>query len=126
MDVGLARSGLAPEQCSPQTRGPGGAGPCTPASAPSDPELAKVDAIYGYSFILTNLDVSAPDKAAAAEHWYGTARPSRTSSGQQARRRPPAPALWLPQVNMAWMRGALLAASIAAWLHQLTTATPAR
>ncbi len=27
------------------------------------------DAIYG-SFILTNLDVSAPGKAAAAEHWY--------------------------------------------------------
>jgi hypothetical protein len=26
-------------------------------------------------------------------------------------------------VNMAWMHGALLAASMAAWLHQLTTAT---
>jgi hypothetical protein len=26
------------------------------------PELARADAIYGYSFILTNLDVSAPDK----------------------------------------------------------------
>ena len=34
------------------------------------PELASADAIYGYCFILTNLDVSAPDKAAAAEHWY--------------------------------------------------------
>src|SRR5208282_631692 len=33
------------------------------------PELAEAGAIYGYSFILTNLDVSAPDKA-AAEHWY--------------------------------------------------------
>jgi hypothetical protein len=33
-------------------------------------ELAGADAIYGYSFILTNLDVSAPGKAAAAEHWY--------------------------------------------------------
>ena len=33
-------------------------------------ELADADAIYGYSFILTNLDVSAPGKAAAAEHWY--------------------------------------------------------
>ena len=32
--------------------------------------LQDADAIYGYSFILTNLDVSAPDKAAAAEHWY--------------------------------------------------------
>jgi hypothetical protein len=26
--------------------------------------------IYAYSFILTNLDVSEPDKAVAAEHWY--------------------------------------------------------
>jgi hypothetical protein len=34
------------------------------------PELARADAIYGYSFILTNLDVTTPDKAAAAEHWY--------------------------------------------------------
>ena len=34
------------------------------------PELAQASAIYAYSFILTKLDVSAPDKAAAAEHWY--------------------------------------------------------
>ena len=34
------------------------------------PELASAGAIYAYSFILTNLDVSAPDKASAAEHWY--------------------------------------------------------
>ena len=34
------------------------------------PELARAGAIYAYSFILTNLDVSSPDKAAAAEHWY--------------------------------------------------------
>jgi hypothetical protein len=34
------------------------------------PELASAGAIYAYSFILTNLDVSAPDKAAAVEHWY--------------------------------------------------------
>jgi Transposase DDE domain group 1 len=33
-------------------------------------ELAGAGAIYAYSFILTNLDVSSPDKAAAAEHWY--------------------------------------------------------
>ena len=33
------------------------------------PELAEA-AIYGYSFILTNLDVSAPGRAAVAEHWY--------------------------------------------------------
>jgi Transposase DDE domain group 1 len=34
------------------------------------PELASAGAIYAYSFILTSLDVSSPDKAAAAEHWY--------------------------------------------------------
>jgi hypothetical protein len=28
-----------------------------------------------------------------------------------------------PQVNLAWMWGALLAASMAAWLHQLTAVT---
>ena len=34
------------------------------------PELAQQPAIYAYSFIMTNLDVSSPDKAIAAEHWY--------------------------------------------------------
>jgi len=34
------------------------------------PELAGAGAIYAYSFILTNLDVTAPDKAVAVEHWY--------------------------------------------------------
>jgi len=34
------------------------------------PELAAQPVVYAYSFILTNLDVSSPDKAAAAEHWY--------------------------------------------------------
>jgi Transposase DDE domain group 1 len=33
-------------------------------------DLAGAEAIYGYSFILTSLDVSAPGKAAAVEHWY--------------------------------------------------------
>jgi hypothetical protein len=34
------------------------------------PELGRAGAIYAYSFILTNLDVSTTDKAIAAEHWY--------------------------------------------------------
>ena len=33
-------------------------------------ELAGAGAIYAYSFILTNLDVTAPAKAVAVEHWY--------------------------------------------------------
>ena len=36
-------------------------------SARRAPELASAGAIYSYSFILTSLDVSSPDKAAAAK-----------------------------------------------------------
>jgi Transposase DDE domain group 1 len=85
------------------------------------PELAGAGAIYAYSFILTNLDVTAPDKAAAVEHWYR----HRTTVENIFRDSKPGAALrhlpsGYPQVNMAWMWGALLAASMAAWLHQLT------
>ena len=34
------------------------------------PELARQPAVYAYSFILTNLDLSTPARAVAAEHWY--------------------------------------------------------
>ena len=88
------------------------------------PELAKAGAIYAYSFILTNLDVSTPDKAAAAEHWYR----HRTTIENLFRDSKHGAALrHLPsgyaQVNTAWMWGALLAASMAACLHQLTATT---
>ena len=80
------------------------------------PELAGADAIYAYSFILTNLD--------AAEHWYRHRTTIenifRDSKHGAALRHLPSGYI---QVNTAWMRGALLAASIAAWLHQLTAAT---
>jgi len=88
------------------------------------PELAGADTIYAYSFILTSLDVSAPDKAAAAGHWYRhrttVENIFRDSKHGAALRHLPSGYI---QVNTAWMRGALLAASIAAWLHQLTAAT---
>ena len=87
-------------------------------------ELEHADAIYGYSFILTNLDVSTQDRAAAAEHWYrhrtSIENLFRDSKHGAALRHLPS---GYPQVNMAWMWGALLAASMAAWLHQLTGAT---
>lgn len=87
-------------------------------------ELADADAIYGYSFILTNLDVSTPDKAAHVEHWYrhrtSIENLFRDSKHGAALRHLPS---GYPEVNTAWMWGALLAASMAAWLHQLT-ATP--
>jgi Transposase DDE domain group 1 len=88
------------------------------------PELAGADAIYGYSFILTNLDVSAPDKAAAVEHWYRhrttVENIFRDSKHGAALRHLPS---GYAKVNTAWMWGALLAASIAGWLHQLTATT---
>jgi hypothetical protein len=87
------------------------------------PELAAQPAIYAYSFILTNLDVSSPDQAAAAEHWYrhraSIENLFRDSKIGAALRHLPS---GYPQVNLAWMWGALLAAAMAAWLHQLTGA----
>jgi len=32
-------------------------------------ELAGLDAVYGCSFVVTNLDVSSGERAAAVEHW---------------------------------------------------------
>ena len=89
------------------------------------PGLAEAGAIYGYSFILTSLDVSAPSRAVAAEHWYRhrttVENIFRDSKHGAALRHLPSGYV---SVNMAWMQGALLAATMAAWLHQLTT--PAR
>jgi hypothetical protein len=87
------------------------------------PEL-QAEAIYAYSFILTSLDVTTPGKAAAAEHWYR----HRTTIENLFRDGKHGAALrHLPsghiQVNTAWMWGALLAASMAGWLHQLTATT---
>jgi hypothetical protein len=87
-------------------------------------ELADLDAVYGYSFIVTNLDVSTPDQATAVEHWYRHRTVIENvfkdaKLGAALRHLPSG----YPQVNTAWMWGALLAASIAGWLHQLT-ATP--
>jgi hypothetical protein len=87
-------------------------------------ELAEADAVYAYSFIVTNLDVSTPEQAAAVEHWYrhrtAIENVFRDAKIGAALRHLPS---GYPQVNKAWMWGALLAVSIAGWLHQLT-ATP--
>ena len=85
------------------------------------PELAEASPVYAYSFILTNLDVSTPSPAVAAEHWYRhrttVENLFRNSKLGAALRHLPS---GYPQVNLAWMWGALLAAAMAAWLHQLT------
>jgi len=85
------------------------------------PELEQEPAIYAYSFICTSLDVSTPARAVACEHWYR----HRTSienifrdskHGAALRHLPSA----YEQVNTAWMWASLIAAAVAAWLHQLT------
>ena len=87
-------------------------------------ELAAIEGVYGYSFIVTNLDVSTPDPAVAVEHWYR----HRTQIENLFRDAKLGAALrHLPsgyvEVNRAWMWGGLLAASIAGWLHHLTAIT---
>jgi sarcosine oxidase gamma subunit len=84
-------------------------------------ELADADAVYAYSFILTNLDVSTPRKAAEVEWWYRhrttIENVFRDAKHGAALRHLPS---GYPEVNTAWMWGALLAATMAAWFHQLT------
>jgi DDE family transposase len=84
-------------------------------------ELADLDAVYGYSFVVTNLDVTSGDRAAAVEHWYRhrtqVENVFRDAKHGAALRHLPS---GHPDVNRAWMWGALLAVSIAGWLHQLT------
>jgi hypothetical protein len=73
---------------------------------------------------VTNLDVSSGEKAAAVEHWYrhrtSIVNLFRDAKHGAALRHLPS---GYPEVNRAWMWGALLAASLAGWLHQLTART---
>jgi Transposase DDE domain group 1 len=93
--------------------------------APNLAELADLDAVPGYSFIVTNLEVTGGDRAAAVEHWYRhrtqVENVFRDAKHGAALRHLPS---GYPEVNQAWIWDALLAASLTGWLHQLT-ATPA-
>ncbi len=88
------------------------------------PELAKADAVYAYSFVMTNIDVSTPERAATTEHWYRhrteIENVFRDSKHGGALRHLPS---GYPEINTVWMWGALLTASIAGWCHQLTATT---
>lgn len=88
-------------------------------------ELACADAVYAYSFILTNHDVSTPARVAAVEHWYRHRTEIenifRDSKHGAALRHLPS---GYPEINTAWMWGALLATTIAGWLHQLIATSP--
>ena len=110
--------------------GSAGAAAPHPAPRPARPAPARTHRarrhrpVYGYSFIVTNLDVSTGEQAAAVEHWYR----HRTSIENVFRDAKHGAALrhlpsGYPEVNRAWMWGALLAVSLTGWLHQLT-ATP--
>ena len=85
------------------------------------PELEQEPVIYAYSFICTNLDCSTPAKAAAVEHWYrhrtSVENIFRDSKHGAALRHLPS---GCPEINTAWMWASLIAAAVAAWLHQLT------
>ena len=115
-----------PRPRSPLTRGRGGAAPCSLLSAPCPcPGSAAAGAIYGYSFILTSLDVSTPSRAAAVEHWYRHRTTIenifRDSKHGAALRHLPSGYL---AVNTAWhARGAARRRAWPPRLHQLTAAT---
>ena len=70
---------------------------------------------------MTNIDVSTGERASAVEHWYRhrtqVENVFRDAKHGAALRHLPS---GYPQVNRAWMWGALLAASLTGWLHQLT------
>jgi hypothetical protein len=79
-----------------------------------------VDEVYAYSFIATNLDVSTPANAVAAEAWHRM----RTDIEDRIRDAKHGAALrHLPSgnraVNTVWMWGALLAINMSAWLQEL-------
>jgi hypothetical protein len=70
---------------------------------------------------VTNLDVTTSEAAAVVEHWYRhrtqVENVFRDAKHGAALRHLPS---GHPEVNRAWMWGALLAASLTGWLHQLT------
>jgi hypothetical protein len=79
-----------------------------------------VEHVYAYSFIATNLDVSTPAKAVAAEAWHRM----RTDIEDRIRDAKHGAALrHLPSASQAantvWMWGALLAVNLSAWLQEL-------
>jgi hypothetical protein len=88
-------------------------------------ELAGAEVVHGYSFVVTNLDVSTGERAAGVGHCYRhrtqVENIFRDAKLGGALRHLPS---GYPQVNTAWMWAALLAVSIAGWLHQPTATTP--
>lgn len=80
----------------------------------------RVDHVYGYSFILTNLDVREPEDLAEVEWWYRH-RTDIEALNRDAKHG--AALIHLPSkyhaINSVWMWGALLACAISAWLQEI-------
>ncbi len=81
----------------------------------------RIDEVYGYSFILTNLDVSTEQDLAEVEFWYR----HRTDIEELNRNAKISTALrHLPsashRVNSVWMWAGLLGCAISAWLQEIT------
>jgi len=81
----------------------------------------RIDAVYGYSFILTNLDVSDPEKLAEIEWWYR----HRTDIEELNKNAKHGTALrHLPsanhKVNSVWMWAGLLGCAISAWIQEIS------
>jgi hypothetical protein len=80
----------------------------------------RVARVFGYSFIVTNLDVEDEEKLAGVEWWYRhrtdiEALNSGAKHGGALRHLPSK----YHKVNAVWMWGALLACAISAWLQEL-------
>lgn len=81
----------------------------------------RIDEVYGYSFILTNLDVSDEEKLAEAEFWYR----HRTDIEELNKNAKHGTALrHLPSadhtVNSVWMWAALIGCAISSWIQEIT------
>lgn len=81
----------------------------------------RIDEVYGYSFILTNLDVSDEEKLAETEWWYR----HRTDIEELNRNAKHGTALrHLPSashaVNSVWMWAGLLGCAISSWIQEIT------
>jgi hypothetical protein len=89
--------------------------------APGQLELALGDGlehIYGYSFILTNLDTHTPEQAVTVEAWHRHRTDieelfKQAKHGAALRHLPSGD----PRVNTAWVHAAFLAVAITAWLN---------
>lgn len=80
----------------------------------------ELDTVYAYSFIATNLPVDTPAQAVEVEGWYRQRtdiedRFRDAKHGAALRHLPSAD----PDVNLAWVWGALLATTLSAWLQEL-------